>query len=103
MEAPSSQDRNQPRIIGVSKEFFFSIESGQKTLELRVGFNSFARIKPGQIVEFSALGIKNLIKVRVKEIRKYKTLEEVMADEDIEKIAPGMSREKIDRISEKIF
>ncbi|MDP9249223.1 MAG: hypothetical protein M3M85_01785 [bacterium] len=104
MEAPSSPDRNQPRIIGVDDErIFLSIETGQKTLELRVGFNSFSRIKPGDILEFRTRSKKIGIKAKVKETRKYKTLEEVTATEDVEKIAPSMSREELNKISARTF
>ena len=102
--SPRWPDQNLHSIMGVSEEAFSAVESGQKTLEIQLGANNFSHIKPGTVLEFMTLGAKKpMIKVRVLGTRKYQTLEDLMAAEDMAKIAPGKSKEEIEQYFQKIF
>src|SRR3989338_9758029 len=90
---PSSHDQNQPRIIYVKSELFSEIESGQKTLELRIAFGSFSNIKAGDTLEFRK-GNNQSIRVKVRDVRPYSNLSDVLGKEEVNKIAPGLSREE---------
>ena len=102
-EMPTYQERNLPKVLFVQKKFFSQIESGEKTAELRVAFSFFTQIKPGFILEFRTGGVKESIRVRVGEVRRYDALDEVLARENVSKIAPGMSPEGITSESSRLF
>jgi ASC-1-like (ASCH) protein len=87
--SPRSADQSIERVAFTTEEAYSQIMSGQKTADLRPGIQIFATLKPGYVVEFRTAGKKEKIMVRVKEIRKYKTVEEVLSREDLDKLFPG--------------
>ncbi|MDP9249049.1 MAG: ASCH domain-containing protein [bacterium] len=93
--SPRSADQTIERVAFTNEQSYSQIMSGQKTADLRAAANTLTTLKPGYIVEFRTTGVKEKISVRVKEVRKYKTVEEVLAGEDMEKLFPGMSPEEI--------
>lgn len=99
---PRSLDRNQPRVIYIKSEVFSEVESGRKTLELRIAFSSFSNIKTGDTIEFRK-GDNRGIKVKVKDVRNYSNLESVLDKEEVNKIAPGFSKEQALSQSEKLL
>jgi ASC-1-like (ASCH) protein len=98
---PRQPDKNSPHLAYIKDEFFIPIESGEKTLELRIGFGSFSKINEGDILKFKTS--RKSIKVKVNAVREYKTLEGVMGKEDINKIVPGISKEGFIDGSKKFF
>ena len=60
-------------------------------------------MKSGHTLEFRTLGVKENVRVRIREIRKYKTLEDALVVEDAEKIAPGVPREEMIKSSQERF
>jgi len=89
-------------VIYVSREFFDMIKSGTKTLELRVAFPSFAKLTPGNRVNFSS-GSGEQIEVRILAIRNYKTIDDVKTSEDLSRLAPGMTERQLTSAAKRIF
>ncbi len=99
---PNLSEQNKARNMFVKDEIFSQIESGQKTCELRLAYDSFLRIKPGQILEFKAANKKSL-RARVVGSRKYKTFESMLEKEDLSKIAPGISKDQAVLDCQRLF
>ena len=95
--SPRSADQTIERVAFTSEQSYLQIMSGQKTTDLRVATNSLTTLKPGYIVEFRTMGVKEKILVRVKAIRKYKTVEEVLSHEDLKKLFPGAQPDEINK------
>lgn len=99
---PKSQEEREPRVIYIKNELFTEIESGRKTLEVRVLFHSFSDVKACDIIEFRNSNNKS-VRVKVNDIRKYSNLEDVLNKEQVDRIAPGFSKEEILSGSKKFF
>lgn len=81
------------RIIRVKRPFFDHICSRQKTLEVRVGYDSIKRIQKGDQIRFVTHDASR--DVRVSDIRTYASFSEMLAVEDYRLISPesGSSEE----------
>jgi ASC-1-like (ASCH) protein len=81
-DAPMTRLRIQSRYLAL-------IASGQKTLEIRVGYDHIKAIKPGALVrlESSTRGIL----CEVQDVRRYPDLKHMVDKEDIERAMPGMT------------
>lgn len=101
---PKPQERVHPDPFFIKRDFFNLIESGAKTVELRIAFSRFANAKRGEVIEFK-LSVDNpaVVKVRVTGVRRYKTIEEALAQEDLNKIAPGIEEEAALDLGGEIF
>lgn len=88
--------------IYVKQEFFELIQSGEKTLELRVGSPQFSIISEGDSVIFTS-GRGESIQVTITGIRRYNTIHEILQSEDISRLAPQMTDEDIKRASHSLF
>src|SRR3989338_8619908 len=95
--SPRSADQTIERVAFTSEQSYLQIMSGQKTTDLRAATNSLTTLKPGYIVEFRTMGVKEKILVRVKAIRKYKTVEEALSHEDLKKLFPGAQSKQINK------
>ena len=62
----------------------------RKTLEVRVEYPGYARIRAGDHIRFFS-SVKNAVVVKVLEVRRYATIAGVFACEPWEKIAPDFS------------
>lgn len=96
------RDRGGSREFFLTREFFELVRSGTKTLELRVAFPSFLSFAVGDIVTIKS-GRNEGIKVKITDIRYYKGLDDVLQAEDISKLAPGISFERLQRMRETLF
>lgn len=89
-------------LIYVKNIFFEQIESGEKTLELRIGFSSFKNIEVGDSITFSN-GNNEIVDVEITAIRAYNSLPEIFDNEDLSKLVPGMSKTQINTAASNIF
>lgn len=80
------------RTIRIYKKYFKLIEKGVKTIEIRVGYSSMKKIKPGQLLKFICQDDKCLTKVN--RVTEYTSFKELLDSEDINKINPHVSYEE---------
>jgi|SRR3989344_4153999 len=99
---PGSSDRESPGTIFVKRDFFEAIESGRKTLELRLARGQFANIKAGDTRQFRTSG-NDSVAVRIVGVRRYASISLVLGSEDMDKLAPGVTQDELSRISQTIF
>ncbi|HYC34239.1 MAG TPA: hypothetical protein VEC13_00745 [Candidatus Paceibacterota bacterium] len=95
--APQTYDRQ------ILPEFLEQIDSGLKTLELRTAWDSWRIIKAGDYINFYVEGNEKRVKVKVLQVREYHTIDDVMAHEKIERIAPGMDPETAQKRARELF
>lgn len=75
------------RSMRVKPRYLNLIMSGKKTLEVRIGYDTINRIQKGE-----RINLENHLDsraVQVRDIRRYKTFEEMLAVEPYDRIAPG--------------
>ena len=89
------------RSMRVKDKFLKFIESGKKDLEVRVGYNSFRKIKIGEIVDFN--NMNRSVVGEIVDIRNYSNLEEMLKVESSERIVPGYSKERLLRLLKEIY
>ena len=77
----------------VKNKFLKFIELGKKDLEVRVGYNSFRKIKIGELVNFN--NRNRSIICRIADIRTYGNFEELVSAESASRIVPGISRKNL--------
>jgi ASC-1-like (ASCH) protein/ribosomal protein S18 acetylase RimI-like enzyme len=76
------------RTMRVKPRFIKLIQSGLKTLEVRVGYDNINRIQAGERIRF--VSHENMIDVRVRSVRRYTSIEALLEQEPFEKIAPDL-------------
>lgn len=74
------------RTMRIKQRFYSLIYSGKKTLEVRVGYDTINRIQIGERIRL--VTHTGSLEVRVSDIRRYKTFEEMLKIEPWERIAP---------------
>jgi ASC-1-like (ASCH) protein len=90
------------RTMRIRKPYLDQIRDGRKTLEVRVGYPGILKIGAGEAVEMIA-GDERVV-VRVKEVRRYGSFEEMLAAEPAGRIAPEIaSREELLRAIREIY
>jgi len=89
------------RVIHIREEFLKLIDSGAKTLEIRIKFPGFTKIQTGDYIEFKYS--KSSVKVKITATRNYRDWNKVFQSEDTEKLAPGFSRERLQKLIPEIF
>lgn len=73
------------------KEFVLPfIENGSKDLEICAGYPKFQQVKEGDVLIFNQIYSRKVLA-----IRKYKTLEEMIVAEDLNRILPGATADEI--------
>lgn len=83
------------------RKYFEMIKSGQKTLECRIKYPSLTKIKVGETANF--FWENQSLKVRIKNIRYYKALKEMLSNEEVDRLVPGMSYQNALREYESIY
>lgn len=73
------------------RKYFTMIQTGKKTLECRVNYPSLQPIKAGDRVRFFWEHLS--VVVEIIGIRRYVGFKEMLNKENIEKLAPGMSKD----------
>lgn len=78
------------RLMWIKRRFLELILSGEKTLEVRVLYPNLRSIQKGELVS-----LNNQVTIRIKDIRKYRTFEEMLSREEASRIVPGSNREEV--------
>ncbi|MDH5375602.1 MAG: ASCH domain-containing protein [Candidatus Bathyarchaeota archaeon] len=89
------------RLMRVKQHYLNLIKNGQKTLEIRVGYPSIRTIQHGECIKLASR--TETIVVRVKDIRKYLTLDSMLNKEDTNLIAPGLTKAQVSRLLKEIY
>ena len=74
------------RTMRVKKKFFDLIKLGEKTLEVRVGYNTINRIQIGERINLATHN--DSCKVQIRDIRRYKTFKGMLEEEPYKRISP---------------
>lgn len=98
----SKQYERPSRTIFVKRELIENIQMGQKTAELRVAFPSFVSIVPGDRVTFRDGGGES-VSVNITHVRRYADLAQVLAEEDMTRIAPGVPSDELQKLAQSLF
>jgi putative hydrolase of the HAD superfamily len=77
---------NQVKALWVREPYLNEILAGRKTVEVRVGYENIRRLKPGDQLR---LNDRHLVTIR--RVGRYSDLDELMAHEAPEQIAPGLA------------
>lgn len=86
------------RLMWIKRRFFDLILSGEKTLEVRVLYPNLRSIRKGELVN-----LNNQATIRVKDVRKYSTFEEMLSKEEASRIVPGSNREELLRLLKSLY
>jgi ASC-1-like (ASCH) protein len=86
------------RTLWVKKEFLESILAGKKTVEVRVFYPNLRSLKRGEVIEFNGQ-----YPFKVGDIRMYKNFDELVKNEDAEKIVPGKTAAELLHILRKLY
>lgn len=97
MHADSAKGRD----ITIYPQYLQLIASGEKTIEVRVGYPSMRRIAPGQLLRFIS-GDEQCL-ARVRRVSEYASFEEMLDHEDARAIGATESREELLGLIRKIY
>ena len=86
------------KTLWIEPEYLDLILSGRKTIEVRVGYSNIARLREGDLLR---LNDQHLYVIR--RIGRYPDFETLLAHEDAEAIAPGMSPETLLRRLRELY
>lgn len=89
------------RMLRVKQYYFNFIESGHKTLEVRVGYDNINTIQPGERIRLAS-GSNNAI-IMVIAIRRYTSFSEMIKTEDADRIAPGKSKDQVLQLLQSLY
>jgi ASC-1-like (ASCH) protein len=92
-ESGPRSEKQYNHSLTIYEENLQLIKSGLKTLEVRLEDDKISKIKPGDIIKFMSSATE--IRVRIKDVRRYQSLEELVANEDANKILPGRTVDQI--------
>ncbi|OGJ01519.1 hypothetical protein A3G98_00265 [Candidatus Nomurabacteria bacterium RIFCSPLOWO2_12_FULL_37_8] len=81
---------------------FESVQQGLKTLELRKEQPPFTNVKVADSVILKSRKSEQ-VKVEIIAIRKYKSLDEVLKNENVEKLAPNTTEEQRRDFAQRMF
>jgi ASC-1-like (ASCH) protein len=79
------------RTMYIKQKFLGQIRTGEKTLEIRVGYQNIRSIQPGELIRIASSDDELIVRVVAK--REYKNHRETLAHEDFHKIAPRIPSE----------
>jgi ASC-1-like (ASCH) protein len=100
-QSPEEIRENRARLIRIYRKYFDLITSGSKTIELRVGYSSMRRIKPGQLLRFVSQNESCL--TRVVAVREYATFDKLFQQEDWKRINPDLPLDEQIKEVRRIF
>jgi len=89
------------RNLRVKNNYLDFIRDGRKTLEVRIGYDNIRTIKTGEVVNLTSHSNEQL--VRVVDVRRYYTFEEMLRSEDADKIVPGSTSSETLRLLQQIY
>ncbi|WTI84441.1 ASCH domain-containing protein [Streptomyces sp. NBC_00726] len=85
----------------IYKQYFDLITSGEKTVEVRVAYESMKRVKAGDLINFTCRGESCL--TRVVRVGQYRTFTEMFGTEDVGAVNPHATEEEQLRAIRAIF
>lgn len=86
--------------LRIKKQYYHLIDTGKKTLEVRVGYPQILKIKKGDTVTFDDYSKQPFDVVRV---TRYEDFPEMLDTEDSQKIIPGVSKYKALEMLQEIY
>ena len=89
------------RTMRVKKRYLDLIKSGRKTLEVRVGYSSVNTIQAEERIRLMSMDESQV--VRVREVRRYRCFEEMLAKEDPLKIVPDVHQDQVLPMLKEIY
>ena len=89
------------RQIRVKQNFLRQIKDGEKTLEVRVGYDNIKTIQPGERIRLASGKEEQVIRIR--DVRYYRSFDEMLANEEASRIASGLSREAVRSLLKEIY
>ena len=90
------------RTMRIKQRFFDLIQSNKKTHEVRVGYDSINRIRIGERIMLESH--VNQMEVKVADIRRYRSFEDMLGMEPWERIVPdSRSREEVLSLLKRIY
>jgi ASC-1-like (ASCH) protein/ribosomal protein S18 acetylase RimI-like enzyme len=89
------------RKMRVKQGFFEAIRSGEKTLEVRVGYDNIRTIQPGEKIQLMTSTSQQTIRVR--DVRRYNSFVDMLGVEEPSAIAPGSSRPEVLTLLQRIY
>lgn len=95
---PQSNDMRTLRIKNIYLKF---IKTGQKPVEVRIGYDSIKRIKQGEQIQFITYG--DAVIKRVKEVKVFDSFEKLLDTIDSRLIVPGKSKEETLALLRQIY
>jgi ASC-1-like (ASCH) protein len=90
-----------PTSIRIQSRYLSMIKSGEKKLEIRVGYDHINRIRPGDSIAFVA-GSDQVV-CQIREVRRYASLGQMLKHEDIEQVLPGSTPDGALRRLQEIY
>lgn len=76
------------RTLRIQNRYLSMIKNGQKTLEIRVAYDHIKTIKPGDLIKL--VSSSDQIICRIRKIRRYPDLDQMLRHEDVERALPGL-------------
>lgn len=70
----------------IKRCYFDQLYTGEKSIEVRVGYNQIKKVKAGDFITFENYGENDF---RVRRVSRYNTFEDLLAHEDVSKVLPG--------------
>jgi ASC-1-like (ASCH) protein len=89
------------RLMRVKHSFLDAIKRREKTLEVRVAYESIRSIERGERIRMTSRSESEVI--RVKDIRRYATFDAMLVSESAERIAPGAAKGDVLRLLREIY
>lgn len=84
----------------IKKEYFRQLNTGEKSLEVRVGYAAVKKVHEGDTITFENYG-PNLFEVL--RVQRYDSFKELLAREGVEQVLPGMTEDGALRILHGIY
>ena len=81
------------RTMRIKRQNFDAIVAGRKTLEIRVGYSSIKRLSPGDYLRLESGNASQVL--RIKAIRTYDSFSEMLDNEPLSQIMPGVGDELV--------
>lgn len=84
----------------VKKEYFRQLKSGEKSLEIRIGYGHIKAVRAGDTISFENYG-KN--EFGVARVARYLSSEDLLASEPVSQILPGFTKERALKALREIY
>jgi ASC-1-like (ASCH) protein/GNAT superfamily N-acetyltransferase len=77
------------RSLRINDRYLYEIKSGHKKLEIRVAYEHIKKIKTGDLIRLVSTSTSDQVVRRVRDVRRYASLDQMLQHEDIEQVLPG--------------